>query len=231
MCVNSREDSLERSHRALHCFSWVLFAAGILAIGLIIGAMGCYAEKYDFFGDFLSAMGRRRIGDGSIDNLAACLVFNTGLVIAGICTGAYFVLRGLKARKFIGYPLIFLGGVGGFLLMTTGLIPFDIWPAGHNYSIYTSANMLSVSLLLCGLQGDSLFSSRENNISWLTTTLFVGVCWVVLQQLSVRNMLVHGGVMQQKLMVFYLWCFMIRHAVLLISRTSGNRHAPLTDRQ
>jgi len=215
----------------LHTVSWWLLAAGVVAIGLIIGAMGCYAERYEFFGDYLSAMGRYRIHNGEVDNLSACLVFNSGLVISGISCGGYFVLRGLYARKLLGIPMIFLGGIGGLLLLTTGLIPFDIWPDGHNYSIYASAHMLSVSLLLCGIQGNSVFSSRENNISWLVMTLFVGCCWMAIQCLIDYKMISHGGVLQQKLMVFFLWCFMFRNAILLIARTrqENNKEATKID--
>lgn len=212
---NSHEQVLAR----LHAFSGRLLFAGLFALFLIIGAMHCYAEKYDFFGDFLSAMGRLRIHGGKVNNLPACLVFNAGLVISGLSTTAYFVLRGLNARKPLGPPLIFLGGLGGLLLLATGLIPFDLWPNGHNYSIYTSAVLLSLSLLLCSLQGDSLFGSRENNHTWLIMTLFVGCCWLVIQRLIMLGLLPCGRVLQQKLMVFYFWCFMFRHALLLYTAT------------
>lgn len=208
----------------LHGFAWVMLLAGIAAILLIIGAMYCYAEQYNLWGDFLSAMGRTSIHGNKYDNLTGCLVFNTGLTIAGICTGTYFVLRGLHGKKLIGIPLILFGSVGGFLLMTTGLIPFDVWPDGHNYSIYIAAGLLAACLVLCGLQGNSLFGSRENNISWLFMSLFVGICWLGLQDISKHGFLQHCGVIQQKLMVFYFWFFMIRHVILLLFATRSRKN-------
>ncbi len=205
----------------LRLYSVVLLIAGALATAMILVSMFTFPIPYLWHEHYLSAMGMTVLPNQTPNNLTY-LLFNAALVLAGVLGAGYFLLRGRAMRPpAAGYAVLAAGLIGGIGLAAIGLTPYNLAPDIHNLSTYLASAGFALAMLLCLFERDSVFGSRENNVTWALMTLLIGLIWYGLEWLC-RHRLIGGtpcGQFQQKMIVLFFWLFMMRHAFTLFFNT------------
>jgi len=189
----------------------------ILLIGL---SMFFYPEPYSWPKQFLSALGLTRLPNGT-PNPGSCLLFNTALVLAGIGTAVYFLMRSREFKRPLPRWIMGTAGtIGGISLLGIGLIPYNIHPELHNWSTYISP-AIGAGILMTPFQNDTPFGLRPENINWCIFGLFVSVLWGCLYYLVFLARMLPSrptAPFMQKMIVAFFLCYMIYHTAVLLLR-------------
>lgn len=207
--------------RAFDRYALILLGCVVAAGALILLAMCTYPIHYSWPRYYLSAMGLTRLNDGT-DNHFTALIFNSALVLSGVMSASYFILRGsLAMRKAWKYPLWISGLVGGLALAGIGLVPYNLGPDVHNWCTYFASGGFVLAIILCLGTGDTPASSASDNLLWSLFGVFVLLVWVALNDLRSRSLLpsTPTGQLQQKILVAFFWFYMFWNSLNLYRRT------------
>ena len=214
----------------LRGIAWLLLGVAVYVPVAFGGSMTCYAKPYVWYEQYLSALGLIRLPDGSPNTMASWLFFNSALVVAGLGTAFYFLLRGWdfatrpavtwfqRIRAWLMSAFGLMGGVG---LVMIGLIPYDYNPDWHNYSTYIALGGLAHAIPLCITSPTSRFASRAVNFCWGAVTLIFLVVLCGMRDLAAKKQLLCYGPCQQKLLVLGFYLFIVTHAILLFCHTAS----------
>ena len=218
------------SDKMLRGIAWLLLGVAVYVPVAFGGSMTCYAKPYIWYEQYLSALGLIRLPDGQPNTLVSWLLFNSALVVAGLGTAIYFLLRGWdfasrpavtwfqRIRAWLMAAFGLMGGVG---LVMIGLIPYDCNPDWHNYSTYIALGGLAHAIPLCITSPSSRFASRAVNISWGVVALIFLVVLCGMRDLAAKKQLLCYGPCQQKLLVLGFYLFIVYHAILLFRHSAS----------
>ena len=219
------------SDQLLRRVAWLLLGVAVYVPAAFGVSMLCYAKPYVWYDQFLSALGLIRLPDGTPNTIASWLLFNSALVVAGIGSAVYFVVRGWDFatapsptwfRRIRGWLLAAFGVMGGVGLVMIGLIPYDCNPDWHNYSTYIALAGLGHVVPLCVFSPDGRFASRAVNLSWGAFAVLVGAVLCAMRDLAANGQLLRHGPCQQKLLVLGFYLFIVTHALLLFRHTDSH---------
>ena len=222
------------SDKLLCLIAWLLLCVAIYVPVAFLLSMACYAKPYIWYEQYLSALGLIRLPDGSPNTMASWLLFNSALVVAGLGSAMYFLLRGWDFatrpavtwfQRIRAWLLAAFGLMGGVGLVMIGLIPYDCNPDWHNYSTFIALGGLAHAIPLCITSPTSRFASRAVNFSWGAVALIVMLVLSGMRDLAAKKQLLCYGPCQQKLLVLGFYLFIVIHAVLLFRHTT-NRPCP-----
>ena len=216
--------------KLLRRFAWLMLGVGAYVPVAFLLSMVAYARPYVWYDQYLSALGLVRLPDGQPNTVAAWLFFNSALVVAGLGTAIYFLLRGwdFASRPAVTWfqriracLLAAFGLTGGLGLALIGLIPYDCNPDWHNYSTFIALGGLGHAIPLCITSPTSRFASRAVNFSWGAVALIILLVLIGMRDLAAKKLLLCYGPCQQKLLVLGFYLFIVMHAVLLFRHTAN----------
>ena len=201
-------------------YALLLVAATLVAGGLIFAAMFIYSVPYIWYDDYLSALGRTRLSDGT-SNLLAAFLFNTALIIAGIFSGSYVCMRGVFCgNRFLAVLLWFSGSVGGLALAGIGATPYNLAPHTHNMCTFFASLGLGISVFLCSMSRGNRMSGAAENLQWALMTLYFGLVWTAWAYVRAKKLVPNSptGEIMQKMMVSLFYLYMLWNSVLCYRR-------------
>ena len=221
------------SDKLLRRVAWLLLGVAVYVPAAFLLSMLTYAKPYVWYDQYLSALGLIRLPDGSPNTIASWLLFNSALVVAGLGSAAYFLVRGWDYatttpshtwfRRIRGGLLGVFGVAGGIGLVMIGLIPYDCNPDWHNYSTYVALAGLGPAVVLCIFSPCGRFANCAVSLSWSAVAMLVGAVLCAMRDLAIKGQLLRHGPCQQKLLVLGFYLFIVTHAILLFQNTS--RHS------
>ncbi|MBO4620809.1 MAG: hypothetical protein J5654_11955 [Victivallales bacterium] len=217
------------SNHLLRRVAWLLLCVAVYVPVAFLLSMVVYAKPYVWYDQYLSALGLIRLPDGTPNTIASWLLFNSALVVAGIGSAVYFLVRGWDFaisssptwfRRIRGWLLAAFGIMGGAGLVMIGLIPYDCNPDWHNYSTYIALGGLGHVVPLCVFSPNGRFANRSVNLSWGAVAVLVGTVLCAMRDLALKGQLLRYGPCQQKLLVLGFYLFIVTHAILLFRHTA-----------
>jgi hypothetical protein len=148
--------------------------------GLLLTAMAWYpganvetSQGHAWLGDFLSNMGRTRVGPW--DNTTSCLLFNGMLLLAGAVLAVFWRVRAsfLTWRRAEN-TLKQCGMAMGVAIGGIGLAPCDHLPNIHNLMTYVAIALGVICFALCAFASREDFESSASRQGWLAVLVAGG---------------------------------------------------------